>query len=80
MARDFGIRHAWTEMGLAQDDIDSRCSFKIIQGPTSLAYTCLLYPNRGIVARIQTICGCDESAEHLMRPQGLGVRYIRSHH
>ena len=80
MARDFGIRHAWTEMGLAQDDIVSRCSFKIIQGPTSLAHTCLLCPNRGIVARIQTICGCDESAVHLMRPQGLGIRYIGSHH
>ena len=55
-------------MGLAQDDIVSPCSFKIIQGPTSLAHTCLLCFNRGIVARIQTICGCDESAVHLMRP------------
>ena len=37
MARGFGIRYAWTEMGLAKDDIVSRSSIKIIQGPTSLA-------------------------------------------
>ena len=67
-------------MGLAQDDIVSRRLFKVIQGPTNLAHICLLCPNRRIVAKIQTVCGCDESAVHLIRPQGLGVWYIGSHH
>ena len=80
MARDFGIQHAWIEMGLVQDDIVIRCSFKIIQGPTSLAHTCLQCPNRRIVAIIQTVSGCDELTVHIMHPQGLGVRYIGSHH
>ena len=69
MARGFGIRHAWTEMGLAQDDIVSRCSFKIIQGPTSLAHIFLLCPNRRIIAIIQTVCGCDDSAVHFVTPR-----------
>ena len=50
------------------------------QGPTSLAHVFLLCPNRRIVAKIQTGSGYDESAVHLMRPQGLGVWYIGSHH
>ena len=73
MAEGYGIWHALIEMGRARDDIVGRRSFKTIRGPTSLAHVCLLCPNRRIVARIQTICGCDESAVHLMRPQGLGV-------